>query len=152
MASQPKAELVENPSPLERQIFHDRRLYSMTLNMPNLNSAGGSWVMRFAEVDGNQQKGELIAPVAEHKVDPAYPMQLMRENVAGTVTLRAIIRADGTVAEIRVVSGADARLDQYASQALARWHFRPAMKNDANVEVEAIVMIPFKPILKRSAF
>ncbi|MGC2195964.1 MAG: energy transducer TonB, partial [Terriglobales bacterium] len=148
----PKAELVDNPSPLERQIFHDRRLYSMTLNMPNLNSAGGSWVMRFAELESNRGKGELIAPVADHKVDPAYPIQLMRENVAGTVTLRAIIRADGTVGDIQVVNGADARLDQYATQALARWHFRPAMKNDANVDVEAIVMIPFKPILRRSAF
>jgi TonB family protein len=149
---QPKAELVENPNPLERQIFHDRRLYSMTLNMPNLNSAGGSWVIRFAELESNREQGELIAPVADHKVDPAYPIQLMRENVAGTVTLRAIIRADGGVGDIQVVNGADARLDQYASQALARWHFRPAMKNDANVDVEAIVMIPFKPVLRKSAF
>jgi TonB family protein len=147
-----KAELVENPSPLERQIFRDRRLYSMTLNMPNLNSAGGSWVMRFAELSNAHEKGELIAPVAEHKVDPAYPMQLMRENVAGTVTLRAIIRADGTVSDIRVVNGADSRLDHYASEALSRWHFLPAMKNDATVDVEAIVMIPFKPILRRSQF
>jgi TonB family protein len=144
--------LVENPTPLERQIFRDRRLYSMTLNMPNLNSAGGSWVMRFAELESAHGKGELIAPVADHKVDPAYPMQLMRENVAGTVTLRAIIRADGTVGDIRVVNGADARLDHYASEALARWHFLPAMKNDATVDVEAIVMIPFKPILRRSQF
>jgi TonB family protein len=152
VAPQPKAELVENPSPLEQQIFHDRRLYSMKLNKPNLNSAGGSWVMRFAELDINHEKGDLLAPVADHMVDPAYPMQLMRENVAGTVTLRAIIRADGTVGDIKVVNGADARLDQYASEALARWHFRPAMKNDANVDVEAIVMIPFKPIPKKSAF
>lgn len=151
-ALQPKAELVENPSPLELQIFHDRRLYSMKLNKPNLNSAAGSWVMRFAEIDINHEKGDLLAPVADHMVDPAYPMQLMRENVAGTVTLRAIIRADGTVGDIKVVNGADARLDQYASEALARWHFRPAMKNDANVDVEAIVMIPFKPIPKKSAF
>jgi TonB family protein len=150
-APQPKAELVENPSPLEQQIFHDRRLYSTKLNKPNLNSAGGSWVMRFAELD-NREKGDLLAPVADHMVDPAYPLQLMRENVAGTVTLRAIIRADGTVGDIKVVNGADARLDEYASEALARWHFRPAMKNDANVDVEAIVMIPFKPILKKSAF
>src|SRR5438309_1890871 len=151
-APQPKAELVENPSPLEQQIFHDRRLYSMKLNKPNLNSAGGSWVMRFAELDIDHEKGDLLAPVADHMVDPAYPMQLMRENVAGTVTLRAIIRADGTVGDIKVVNGADARLDQYASEALARWHFRPATKNDANVDVEAIVMIPFKPIPKKSAF
>jgi len=108
--------------------------------------------MRFAELDSNREKGDLLAPVADHKVDPAYPLQLMRENVSGTVTLRAIIRADGTVSDIKVLNGADARLDQFASEALARWHFRPAMKNDANVDVEAIVMIPFKPILKRSAF
>ena len=108
--------------------------------------------MRFAELEGNREKGELIAPLAEHKVDPAYPVQLMRENVAGTVTLRAIIRTDGSVGDIQVVNGADARLDQYASQALARWHFRPAMKNDANVDVEVIVIIPFRPVLRRSAF
>ena len=64
-APQPKAELVENPSPLEQQIFHDRRLYSMKLNKPNLNSAGGSWVMRFAELDIDHEKGDLLAPVAD---------------------------------------------------------------------------------------
>lgn len=149
----PKAELVDNPSALERQIFRDRRLYGMTQNMPNLNSAGGSWVIRFAELDTTTgQHGELSAPVADHKVDPAYPLQLMRENVSGTVTLRAIIRADGTVSDIKVVSGADPRLDHYASQAFARWHFLPALKNDASVDVEAIVIIPFRPILRKSAF
>ncbi|HMK20935.1 MAG TPA: energy transducer TonB, partial [Terriglobales bacterium] len=147
-----KAELVENPSQLERQIFRDRRLYAMTQNMPNLNSAGGSWVIRFAELDSAREPGELSAPVADHKVDPAYPLQLMRENVAGTVTLHAIIRADGTVSDIKIVNGADPRLDRYASQAFARWHFQPAIKNDASVDVEAIVIIPFKPILRKSAF
>ena len=146
----PKVDVIDNPSPLEQKIFNGRRLYSMTLNMPNLNSAGGSWVIRFAELSSTTGSGELIAPIAEHKVDPAYPLQLMRENVSGTVTLRAIIRTDGTVGDIRVVNGADQRLDQYASQALARWHFRPAMKNGSTIDVEAIVMIPFKPILHRT--
>jgi protein TonB len=149
-ARPPRVDLIDNPSPLEQKIFSGRRLYSMTLNMPNLNSAGGSWVIRFAELSSTAGTGELIAPIAEHKVDPAYPLQLMRENVSGTVTLRAIIRTDGTVGDIRVVNGADQRLDQYASQALARWHFRPAMKNGSTIDVEAIVIIPFKPILRRS--
>jgi TonB family protein len=146
----PKANLVDNPSPLELKVFGGRPLYSMTLNMPNLNSAGGSWVIRFAELKGNsEQPGELSAPAAEHKVDPAYPIQLMEENVAGTVTLRAIIHADGTVGDIVVVQDPDARLGRYAAEALARWHFRPASKNGANVDVEAIVMIPFKPIFRK---
>jgi TonB family protein len=146
----PKAELIDNPTPLDMQVFGGRLAYSMTLNMPNLNSAGGSWVIRFAELEGSgAEKGDLIAPVAEHKVDPAYPMELMRDNVSGTVTLRAIIRTDGSVADIKVVNGADKRLDHYAAQALSRWHFFPAEKNGAPVDVEAIVMIPFKPILRR---
>jgi TonB family protein len=141
-------EVVENPSPMELKVFGTRRLYSMTLNMPNLNSAGGSWVIRFAELD-ESNAGELIAPVAEHKVDPAYPMELMEQNVAGTVTLRAIIRADGTVGDIRVVSGPDQRLDRYAADALSRWHFHPAVKNGSTINVEAIVIIPFRPILRK---
>ena len=146
----PKVDVVENPSPLEMKVFGNRRLYSMTLNMPNLNSAGGSWVIRFAELNnGGDQPGQITAPVADHKVDPAYPIQLMQENVAGTVTLRAIIHADGTVGDIRVVNGADQRLDRYAAEALARWHFRPAMKNGSVVDVEAIVVIPFKPIFRK---
>ena len=146
----PKAELIDNPTPLDMQVFGGRRAYSMILNMPNLNSAGGSWVIRFAELEASSgEKGDLIAPVAEHKVDPAYPMELMRDNVSGTVTLRAVIRTDGSVADIKVVNGADKRLDHYATQALSRWHFLPAEKNGTPIDVEAIVMIPFKPILRR---
>jgi TonB family protein len=149
----PRVDLVDNPTPLELKVFAGRKLYSMTLNMPNLNSAGGSWVIRFAELksDGDQP-GQLSAPIAEHKVDPAYPIQLMEENVAGTVTLRAIIHADGSVGDIHVVQDPDVRLGHYAAEALSHWHFLPATKNGASVDVEAIVMIPFKPILRRKPF
>jgi TonB family protein len=146
----PRVDLVDNPTPLELQVFGHRPLYSMTLNMPNLNSAGGSWVIRFAELTDNEgQPGQLSAPIAEHKVDPAYPIQLMQENVAGTVMLRAIIRADGSVGEIKVIQDPDVRLGRFAADALSKWHFIPATKNGSNVDVEAIVVIPFKPIFRK---
>jgi TonB family protein len=146
----PRVDIVDNPTPMELKVFGGRRLYSMTLNMPNLNSAGGSWVIRFAELKtDSDQPGEISAPIAEHKVDPAYPIQLMQENVAGTVTLRAIIHADGSVGDIHVVQDPDVRLGRFAAEALARWHFLPATKNGANVDVEAIVMIPFKPVFRK---
>ena len=146
----PRVDLVDNPTPLELQVFGHRPLYSMTLNMPNLNSAGGSWVIRFAELKDNEgQPGQLSAPIAEHKVDPAYPIQLMQENVAGTVTLRAIIHADGSVGDIKVIQDPDVRLGRFAADALSKWHFTPATKNGSNVDVEAIVVIPFKPIFRK---
>ena len=140
----------------ERAVFGDRKFYSLTLNMPNLNSAAGSWVIRFAELnhdsggrssnhDAEASGADLSQPMATRKVDPAYPIQLMRENVRGTVILYAVIHADGTVGDVRVLRGVDERLDRYASEALARWQFQPATKNGTPVDVEATFQIPFRP-------
>jgi TonB family protein len=130
----------------ERAVFGDRKFYSLTLSMPNLNSAGGSWVVRFAEMKQDPRApADLSQPSATRKVDPGYPLQLMRENVAGTVILYAVIHADGSVGNVRVLSSVDERLDQYASAALARWQFHPATKNGTPVDVEATFKIPFRP-------
>lgn len=139
---------------VDRWIFGSKKFYAMTLNMPNLNSAGGSWVIRFAELNPNpnEARSDLTAPEATQKVDPAYPMELMRRNVQGTVTLYAVIRNDGSVSNVRVLRGVDDQLDQYARAALARWHFRPATKNGAAVDLEAVVMIPFKAVRMKSSF
>ena len=139
-------------SEAERAVFGNRRFYSLTLNMPNLNSAGGSWVIHFAELghdsnrhDASEPAADLSQPAATRKVDPAYPLQLMRENVAGTVILYAVIHADGTVGNVRVLRGVDERLDRFASQAIAQWQFEPAMKDGSPVDIEATFQIPFRP-------
>jgi len=137
---------------VDRQVFGGKRVYSMTSNTPNLNSSTGSWVIRFAELNPNEAKGDLTAPEATQKVDPAYPLELMRRNVQGTVTLYAVIRNDGSVSDVRVLRGVDDQLDQYARAALTQWHFRPATKNGAAVDLEAVVMIPFKPVRLKSSF
>jgi len=136
----------------ERAVFGNRRFYSVTLNMPNLNSAGGSWIIRFAELthdlsnrDPNAPTADLSQPMATRKVDPAYPMQLMRENVHGTVILYAVIHADGSVGNVRILRGVDERLDRFATEAVQQWKFDPATKNGAPVDVEATFQIPFRP-------
>jgi TonB family protein len=144
----------------EREVFRDRKFYSLTLNMPNLNSAGGSWIIRFAELKKNSSANstpgasasDLSAPAATRKVDPAYPLKLMRENVAGTVILFGVIHADGTVGSVRVLRSIDGRLDQYASDAISKWQFQPATKDGAPVDVEATFQIPFRSGRVRSNF
>src|ERR1700686_5229013 len=115
----------------ERAVFGNRKFYSVTLNMPNLNSAGGSWGIRFAELnqDSRNHDANSPPPTATRKVDPGYPIQLMRENVSGTVILYAVIHADGSVGDVRVLRGVDDRLDRFASQAVSQWQFQPATKN-----------------------
>ncbi len=148
----PPAEMPDNASPLEHQVFGDRKFYSMSLNMPNLNSSGGSWVVHFAQLKDDGEKGELSAPVATRTADPGYPLELMRHNVQGMVTLYAVIHVDGSVSDVRVLQSIDDDLDRYASAALAKWQFRPATKNGNAVALEAVVMIPFKPMRGKSGF
>jgi TonB family protein len=141
-------------SEAERAVFGDRKFYSLTLNMPNLNSAGGSWVIRFAELkqDASTDSAGLSAPTATRKVDPAYPLQLMRENVEGTVIVYAVIHANGSVGSVRILRGIDDRIDPFASQAISQWRFRPATKNGAPVDVEATFLIPFRPGRMKAGF
>lgn len=139
-------------SEAERAVFGGRKFYSVMLNMPNLNSGGGSWVIRFAELnhesgprDSSSPAPELSQPMATREVDPAYPTQLMRQNVGGTVILYAVIHADGSVGNVRVLRSADERLDRFASDAVSQWKFEPATKNGVPVDVEATFKIPFRP-------
>ncbi len=152
----------------ERAVFGDRKFYSLSLNMPNLNSAGGSWIIRFAALKQDSGSSEsyvraaaglesaahddLSAPSAVRKIDPAYPLELMRQNVGGTVILYAVIHRDGTVGNIRVLRSADERLDRYASQAVAKWQFEPATKGGTPVDVEATFWVPFRPVREGTGF
>ena len=130
---------------IDNEIFGSRRRYSMHLNMPNLNSAMGSWTVRFAELNADSaERGVLTAPEAIRKVDPAYPANLIKEQVEGVVVLHAVIRADGTVGDVRVLEGFYQELDENARAALEQWHFRPGTKNGIPVDVEAVIRVPFR--------
>ena len=143
-ATKPMPTPAADRSPLADQYFGGKRYYSLTLNMPNLNSATGSWVVRFAELNEKHDSVPVLAPEAINKLDPIYPQELARDRVEGTVTLYAVIHRDGTVGEIKVVKSVDKLLDYAAMRALSGWRFLPGMKNGAPVDLEAIVDIPFR--------
>src|SRR4029077_8504876 len=98
---------------VDRQVFGGMRFDEMAPYLPNLNSSTGSWVIRFAELDAGRKEGELLAPVATEKSDRGYPLELIRANVHGMVTLYAIIHSDGKVGDIRVLNSPDERLDSF---------------------------------------
>lgn len=132
----------------ESAFFGAKRFYTVSINMPNLTSGSGSWVLRFAELNGNEvgrpEGNDLSSPVAVRKVDPRYEPSAVRDRVEGTVTLGAEILRDGTVSNIRVLSSLDPRLDSSAAAALADWQFVPARKNGAAIDLEVVVQIPFR--------
>ena len=137
------------PGAKPEAIFARRRVYSMNVNMPNLNSATGSWILNFAEMRISEagplanSSGEIAEPAPLHKVDPKYPPMLIADHVEGEIILYAVIRRDGSVDSIQVVRGIDPVLDANSMRALAQWKFRPAERNGETVDLEAIVHIPF---------
>jgi len=136
------------PGAKPEAIFVRRRMYSMNVNMPNLNSATGSWIINVSEIrtaptGPPSSGGELAEPAPLRKVDPKYPPTLIAEHVEGEVILYAIIRRDGSVDSIQVVKGLDDLLDANAMRALAQWKFHPAERSGEPVDLEAIVHIPF---------
>jgi protein TonB len=121
----------------------------MLVNMPNLNSATGSWILNFSELHMNSDgarvaPADVSGPVPLRKVDPKYPPTLIKERVEGEVVLYAVIRRDGSVDSIQLVHGIDEQLDANAMSALSQWKFRPALKQGTPVDLEAIVHIPFR--------
>ncbi len=135
-------------SPLEPAdaVFGPKRIYTLHMNMPNLTSAAGSWILRFAELNPDRESAhmDLSAPSPVRKVDPRYPPVLIEQRVEGEVRLYAIIRADGTVDSVQVLRSVHPDLDRYSMEALVKWRFRPAGRKGKPVDVEAVVSIPFR--------
>jgi TonB family protein len=131
------------------KILSGKEVFTLRVDMPNLTSSSGSWILNFAQMDDyapayQRPKGKLAAPVPVRKVDPKYPQLAIKQHIDGEVILYAIIRKDGHVDSIQVVRSVDPELDQNAMEALSRWEFRPATREGQPVELEAVIHIPFR--------
>jgi TonB family protein len=120
-----------------------RAVYSLSVQMPNITSYFGSWMLWFADRDA-AKAGGLQPPVPTRKVDPRYVPSAVAEKVEGNVKLSAVIHQDGTVGEIAILQSLDERLDFAAREALSKWLFQPATRNGSPIEVDAVVEVPFR--------
>jgi TonB family protein len=138
-----------DPNVPPEKILTGKEVYTLNVNLPNLTSVAGSWILNFAQLDEGggppvRPKGQLSGPVPLEKVDPKYPPQMIKEHVEGQVILYAIIGKDGVVRNIQLVHSVEPELDKDAMEALAHWKFRPATREGEPVELEAVVYIPFR--------
>ena len=137
------------PNTPPERILYGKQVYTLNVNLPNLTSVAGSWILNFAQLEesegpGFHSRGELSGPVPVEKTDPKYPPQLIKDHVDGQVVLYAIIRKDGSVGNIQLVHGVDPELDRDAMEAFARWKFRPGARDGVPVDLEAVIYIPFR--------
>jgi protein TonB len=85
---------------------------------------------------------ELASGLLIRKVIPHYPELARTMHAEGTVSLTATIAKDGTIANLRVVSGPPV-LQQAALDAVSQWRYRPYLLNGQPVDVETTVNVIF---------
>ncbi|HJY86263.1 MAG TPA: energy transducer TonB [Candidatus Acidoferrales bacterium] len=125
------------------------KIYSTFLPMP-----GKSWVLQYAFAEKpapksapgaasvNVQLAEgLVGPEPEQRFD-FDRVPVPDEKADKLIVLHGVIRADGSVGELKLYYGVQPEMDQAALAAFSRWKFKPALRANQPVTVEILVGIP----------
>jgi protein TonB len=84
----------------------------------------------------------VASSILIYKVLPIYPPIAKVAGVQGTVSLSATISKQGTIENLRVVSGPP-MLQKAALDAVSAWRYRPFLLNGEPVAVETTVNVVF---------
>jgi periplasmic protein TonB len=76
------------------------------------------------------------------KMQPEYPPLAKMARIQGTVKLEAVISKDGTIQELKVISG-HPLLVKAAVEAVQQWRYRPTLLSGEPVEVQTEVDVIF---------
>ena len=87
--------------------------------------------------------GRIRPPARLAYVVPLYPPLAQTARIEGDVTLEAIIGVDGTVQDLRIVSGVQL-LNDAALGAVRHWRYTPTLLNGVPVPVVMTVTVSFR--------
>ena len=82
------------------------------------------------------------AQMVERPVEPNYPMLAKQMKVQGSVVLQALIGKEGSIQDLRVLSG-PAILSSAAMDAVRQWRFHPYYQSGQTIETEARITVNF---------
>jgi len=87
----------------------------------------------------------VTLPALQKNVQPDYTPEAKRRQIQGTVFLKAVVLADGTVGEVTVERSLDTTygLDEQAVKAMKQWLFTPGKKDGKPVAVRVSVEMTF---------
>lgn len=86
---------------------------------------------------------EVMERLLTHKIEPIYPESARQANIQGVVVLDAVIGSDGTVIDVRPISGPD-ELTPAAVDAVKWWRFQPYLVDGQPVQVKTRLAVDFR--------
>jgi TonB family protein len=93
-----------------------------------------------------QDLTSITRPRVLADVKPKYTREAMQAKIQGVVEVAATIRADGSVADLRILKSLDALLglDDQALIAASGWRFEPARKEGQAVPFDIVIQLEFR--------
>jgi TonB family protein len=88
--------------------------------------------------------GGVSQPLLISKVEPEYSEEARKAKWQGTVEMQIVVDEHGMPREMRVTRSLGLGLDQKALEAVAKWRFKPGMKDGKPVPVIATVQVNFR--------
>jgi len=77
------------------------------------------------------------------RVQPIYPLLARGDKVQGVVRLQAVIARDGSIRDLKVISG-HPDLSQAVPEAVRQWKYEPTLLDRKPTEVETTVVVIFQ--------
>ncbi len=85
----------------------------------------------------------VVLPHQTHNADPEYSEFARRKHIQGTVVLEVTVKADGKIADVKVVRSLELSLDQSAVDAVRQWKFDPATVEGKPIPIRLNVEVSF---------
>jgi TonB family protein len=86
----------------------------------------------------------ITPPSLMREVKPVYTEEGRRRSVEGDVVMEVVVRADGSIGNVRVLQGLGAGLDQRAIDAVRQWRFTAARRYGTPVDVLVEIAVEFR--------
>jgi len=77
------------------------------------------------------------------QVKPEYPKEPKASGIEGKVSLHCLVRSDGTVDKVEIISGEEPFLEA-AKVAVRKWKYQPLVLNGVAVEFDTTVQVIFQ--------
>jgi protein TonB len=88
--------------------------------------------------------GGVSSPTVVFKVEPEYSEDARKAKFQGTVLLQLVVDEKGMPRDIRVSRPLGLGLDQKAIEAVAKWRFKPGLRDGKPVPVIAMIEVNFR--------
>jgi periplasmic protein TonB len=78
-----------------------------------------------------------------HRVGLLYPFELKRAGIEGEAVIEFVVDVSGSVRDIRIVSASRPAFGQAAAEAVAKWRYKPGIKDGRPVNTRMRIPMSF---------